>query len=112
MLSEGNQQFPEPLQQSSNENAHTLDQNEINTDNSANDQDSQTDNTNNTSDDENAGDEALVDMFSYYFLEFLKETEKLSSPTPSYFAQLSNDEKHLLRVFKQYYNEYKIQTEF
>ena len=52
------------------------------------------------------GDETLVDMFSYYFIKYMDEANQ-SSPSPSYFAHLSNDEKSLLRIFKQYYGLYK-----
>ncbi|KAK8875402.1 hypothetical protein M9Y10_005567 [Tritrichomonas musculus] len=54
-------------------------------------------------------EENLLDMFCYYFNEFMKERGKETrlTPKPGYFNNLSGDEKLLIQTFKKYYDLYR-----
>lgn len=118
MFSDGNNQFPEAQQETLDTNEEELLQdseassNQTQNNHSIDDQEKKIDSddeldTENSDDLPSIGDETLIDMFSYYFIKY-KEEKDNSSPSPSYFNYLSDDEKNLLRIFKQYYTSYKL----
>ncbi|KAK8875403.1 hypothetical protein M9Y10_005568 [Tritrichomonas musculus] len=120
LTNENNEEIVEEENNDRNNNNTDNDDNNSNTTTTTNNNDN--DNNNNINvinvndkekenyyNEEEIKEENLLDMFCYYFNEFMKERGKETrlTPKPGYFNNLSGDEKLLIQTFKKYYDLYR-----